>query len=345
MATLAARVTALAQAVAADVKAILSSLGDKAGKGANSDITSLSGLTTPLSVAQGGTGNTNGNAATATKLATARTLSWTGDVTGSTTYDGSGNSSAAVTLAASGVSAGNYGPIAVNSKGLVTSLSSVAPAVAPTLTGPVTMNAGNPANTDNTLTVNRVLSNSAAVDIPQALGLYFTDQATGNRTSAQIFRLTYTRAATATGIPTSFDALSVMTPVINTDSAFTLRGLVMEGPVVAAGKTLRTWIAARIQQPSGGGSVTNKIALLVDAGAGNSLYGTTSDNGMDLIQVAGSFSASGPGRFGTYTLSTLPSASSYSGYLIQVSNASRGWALCRSNGTSWIDLYTQAAVA
>lgn len=36
------------------------SIANKANKGANSDITSLSGLTTPLSVAQGGTGSTTG---------------------------------------------------------------------------------------------------------------------------------------------------------------------------------------------------------------------------------------------------------------------------------------------
>src|SRR6266550_3748218 len=38
-------------------------LANKAAKGANSDITSLTGLTTPLSTAQGGTGNAGGTAA------------------------------------------------------------------------------------------------------------------------------------------------------------------------------------------------------------------------------------------------------------------------------------------
>lgn len=51
-----------------------SNIDGKANKGANSDITSLSGLTTPLSAAQGGTGNTTGTAAQATKLATARNI-------------------------------------------------------------------------------------------------------------------------------------------------------------------------------------------------------------------------------------------------------------------------------
>ena len=53
-----------------------------------------------------------GNAGTATKLATARTISLSGDATGSTTFDGSANKSIPVTLAESGVDAGAYGPTA-----------------------------------------------------------------------------------------------------------------------------------------------------------------------------------------------------------------------------------------
>src|SRR5690606_17463335 len=45
----------------------------------------------------------SGNAATATKLATARTLSLTGDVTGSASFDGSANAGISVTLAAAKV--------------------------------------------------------------------------------------------------------------------------------------------------------------------------------------------------------------------------------------------------
>jgi phage-related tail fiber protein len=66
------------------------------------------------------TGNADGNAATATKLATVRTISLTGDVTGSTTYDGSGNSTMAMTLATV-ATAGTYKSVTINAKGLVTS--------------------------------------------------------------------------------------------------------------------------------------------------------------------------------------------------------------------------------
>lgn len=61
----------------ADAQIILdyqAAVATKAAKGANSDITSLSGLTTPLSKAQGGTGNTSGAADSAAKLSTARAL-------------------------------------------------------------------------------------------------------------------------------------------------------------------------------------------------------------------------------------------------------------------------------
>lgn len=44
-----------------------------------------------LPVARGGTGNSTGNAATATKLQTARSISLSGDVTGSASFDGSKN--------------------------------------------------------------------------------------------------------------------------------------------------------------------------------------------------------------------------------------------------------------
>jgi hypothetical protein len=85
--------------------------------GANSDITSLTGLTTPLSIAQGGTGNTAGSAV---KLTTARNIAITGDATYTTSFDGSANVTGALTLAASGVGAGTYDQVVVDVKGRVT---------------------------------------------------------------------------------------------------------------------------------------------------------------------------------------------------------------------------------
>ena len=52
----------------------------------------------------------SGNAGSADKLSTARTIALTGDATGSTTFDGSKNVSIKATLANSGVTADSYGP-------------------------------------------------------------------------------------------------------------------------------------------------------------------------------------------------------------------------------------------
>ncbi|WP_426275366.1 hypothetical protein ACN9MN_12560 [Chryseobacterium sp. S-02] len=65
------------------------------------------------------------NVLSATKWTTPRTLSYTGDVTGSASVDGSGNVGFAMTLANSGVSAGTYNNVNVDAKGRVLSGSNV----------------------------------------------------------------------------------------------------------------------------------------------------------------------------------------------------------------------------
>jgi len=72
-------------------------------------------------------GSINGNAATATKLASARSISMTGDVTWSVaSFDGSANVTAAGTLATVNSNIGTFNNVTVNAKGLVTSASNVA---------------------------------------------------------------------------------------------------------------------------------------------------------------------------------------------------------------------------
>lgn len=80
-----------------------------------------------------------GNAATATKLQTGRTISLTGDVTGtSVAFDGSAALSFAATLANSGVAAGTYTKVTVDAKGRVTTGASLASGDLPTYTGTIT---------------------------------------------------------------------------------------------------------------------------------------------------------------------------------------------------------------
>lgn len=74
--------------------------------------------------------NTTGSAA---KWTTARTLSFTGDATGSGSVDGSTNVATALTLANSGVTAGTYTKITVNAKGIATSGTTLATTDIPAL--------------------------------------------------------------------------------------------------------------------------------------------------------------------------------------------------------------------
>ena len=81
----------------------------------------------------GTSGSTTGNAATATALATSRNFTVSGDATtdSSQSFDGTGNVALPITLANTGVSAATYGDansvaqVAVDSKGRITSASSV----------------------------------------------------------------------------------------------------------------------------------------------------------------------------------------------------------------------------
>ncbi|MDH1518493.1 phage tail protein [Acinetobacter johnsonii] len=74
-------------------------------------------------------GGLNGNSSTASKLQTARDISFSGAATGSFNFDGSTNASCILTLANSGVVASTYGStlkipvLTVNAKGLITGVS------------------------------------------------------------------------------------------------------------------------------------------------------------------------------------------------------------------------------
>ncbi len=88
--------------------------------------TNPSGYITASGSITGSSGSCTGNAATATRWATGRTISLTGDVTGtSAAFDGSAALSFAATLANSGVTAGTYLKVTVDAKGRVTGASAM----------------------------------------------------------------------------------------------------------------------------------------------------------------------------------------------------------------------------
>lgn len=69
------------------------------------------GVTGTLGITNGGTGNTTGQAVSATKLATSRNISLSGDATGSVSFNGASSVSIPTTLANTGVVSGEYGAI------------------------------------------------------------------------------------------------------------------------------------------------------------------------------------------------------------------------------------------
>lgn len=68
-------------------------------------------------------GSVDGNAGTATKLATARTISVSGDADGSASFDGSANADIAITLDTVNANVGTFTKVTVNAKGLTTAAS------------------------------------------------------------------------------------------------------------------------------------------------------------------------------------------------------------------------------
>lgn len=80
-----------------------------------------------------------------------------------------------------------------------------------------------------------------------------------------------------------------------------------------------------------GGDTTRSVALQID------------DAGR--ISMPNGFYAALPSRWAQYTLTTLPSASLYNGYFIDVTNATGGAKTCRSNGTVWQIINTTTTVS
>lgn len=123
--------------------------------------------------ASGFSGPLTGNASTATKLANARTIGITGDITWtSPSFDGSGDITAAATLAASGVTAGTYTKVTVDSKGRTTSGTALSATDIPALdvskitTGTLSVARGGTGVTTSTGTGSVVLSTSPVLTTP-----------------------------------------------------------------------------------------------------------------------------------------------------------------------------------
>lgn len=91
----------------------------------------------------------------------------------------------------------------------------------------------------------------------------------GTPTSRQLARLIYQRLAGATVVPAAgFDTVITTNPIIQENAAYGLYGINVEGPSVAAGKTLTTYYGIVVNGPGGSGTVTNKAGIVINPGAG-----------------------------------------------------------------------------
>ena len=94
-----------------------------AGNGAFVDLTNNQTIAGIKTFSSAIVADVSGNAATATKLATARTISVSGDADGSASFDGSANADIAITLDTVNANVGTFTKITVNGKGLATAAS------------------------------------------------------------------------------------------------------------------------------------------------------------------------------------------------------------------------------
>jgi len=129
-------------------------------------------------------GSLTGNASTATKWATPRALSFTGDATGSMTVDGSAAASAALTLAASGVAAGTYTKLTVDAKGRATAGTTLAAADIPALDWSK-ITTGKPTT----------LAGYGITDAQAALGFLPVQQGTGTNQTANTVKIGWSAAS------------------------------------------------------------------------------------------------------------------------------------------------------
>lgn len=144
-------------------------------------------------------GPLTGNADSATKLQNTRTLSWTGDATGSLSFNGSANVSAALTLANSGVTAGTYKSVTVDAKGRVTAGSDV-------ITGLVTSTAASGTTntaTSNTNTYLNIVETIGSAATTVGTSTQVTGAGTVTVTSDTAGKLTITGSQNITGSATS----------------------------------------------------------------------------------------------------------------------------------------------
>jgi len=144
-----------------------------AGNGAFVDLSTNQTIGGTKTFSSAITADITGNSGTATKLATARTIAFTGDATASGSFDGSANYSQALTLATVNSNVGTFTKLTVNAKGLVTAAvqASLTDLASPTssfsFNSQAITNLQDPTNAQDAATKNYVDSVAQGLDVKQ----------------------------------------------------------------------------------------------------------------------------------------------------------------------------------
>lgn len=188
-----------------------------------------------------GNQNTSGNAATASKLAAARTISLTGDATGSLSFDGSANASAAVTLANTGIAAGTYKSVTIDAKGRATAGNDVVTGLVTAATAAGTANLA----TSNTNTFLNITEKVGAATASAGTSTQITGAGTVTVASDAAGKITITGAQSITG--NAATATKLQTPRA-------INGVNFDG-------SANITIADSTKLPTAGGTITGNLTV------------------------------------------------------------------------------------
>lgn len=118
------------------------------------------------------------------------------------------------------------------------------------------------------------------------------------------------------------------------------------GGVIAAGDYISEVYHTAHNGTSHAAVAFDRVIASGVSGGAISVRAESTINGVTVeTTTATSKSLGVPLRLASYTLSTLPSAAALDGHLIEVSNATGGAKVCRSNGSAWQLLNTATTVS